>query len=106
MRRIPLLMVITSVLAGLGIVQMTFLIGHGLYRHFTWTAETRALQQETVQLRRDLVTLQGVYERAVSGEYLAELARCQGFVGEKERVVVDERAAVASEGNCEPVRLP
>lgn len=106
LKRIPLLMVITSLLAGLGIVQMTFLTGHGVYRALSWSAEAREIRAENAQLTRDIATLKEVQTRAGDPEYLRELARCQGFVGSEERVVVDEAATVPTQGNCEPVSLP
>ena len=99
-------MVIASVLAGLGIIQMTFLIGQSLYRSYDWTREIRVLHAEVGQLRQDIRTLSDVESRTTTPEYLRELARCQGFVGEGEQVVVDERATAAVQGNCEPVKLP
>lgn len=113
MKNLPVLMVIASVLSGLGIVQMTFLIGQNLYRTYEWTQETRSLREEVRQLREDIVTLDTVNEQAQTPAYLEQLARCRGFVREAERVVVDERLLegevapeLPEEGNCETVRLP
>ncbi|WP_027482103.1 hypothetical protein [Deinococcus pimensis] len=106
MSKPPVLMIIASVLAGLGIIQMTFLIGQSLYRSYEWTREIRVLRGEVHQLRLDLRTLGDVETRAATPDYLRELARCQGFVGSEEDVVVDERATTAAQGNCQPVRLP
>lgn len=106
LRRVPLLMVITSALAGLGIVQMTFLLGQGAYRALNWSAEARAIEAENGQLRRDIAVLSAVRDQAATPEYLRDLARCQGFVGAREEVVVAEDASVTAQGNCESVKLP
>lgn len=105
----PLLLVIASVLAGLGIVQMTFLLGQGVYRAAVWSRDAAALRVEVRDLERDIAVLEAARARAATPEYLEELARCQGFVGAGERVVVDEKAAPPASdasGNCEPVPLP
>lgn len=99
-------MVITSVLAGLGIIQMAFLIGQGAYRAVNWQGEAGRIRLENAQLRQDIAVLESVRDRAAMPEYLAELARCQGFVGAREQVVVDEQASVTDDGNCEHVALP
>ena len=106
MKRVPLLMVVASVLAGLGIVQMTFLIGHALYRNAQWNQEIRSERAAVITLRRDINVLDTVGDRVNDPAYLAELARCQGFVGGREKVVVDEKAVAPKQGNCEPVQLP
>jgi hypothetical protein len=99
-------MVLASVLAGLGIVQMSFMVGQSLYRSYEWTREITVLRGEIRDLQSDLRTLREVEARTSTPEYLRDLARCQGFVGKEENVVVDERATAARQGNCEPVRLP
>lgn len=99
-------MVIASVLAGLGVVQMTFLIGQAAYRAVSWSNESRALRREIDGLRRDVRTLQDMRARTFDGNYLRDLARCQGFVETSERVVVDEAAKVPQQGNCEPMASP
>lgn len=106
MRKLPLLMVIASVLAGLGVVQMTFLIGQAAYRAVTWSNESRDLRREIEGLQQDVRTLQDMQARTSDPTYLRELARCQGFVGASETVVVDEAAKVPQQGNCEPVQAP
>ncbi|ADV68616.1 hypothetical protein [Deinococcus maricopensis] len=105
-RRLPLAMVIASVLAGLGIVQMTFLIGHTAYRSVTWSREARQARADVKVLREDIRVLTEVQTHANDPVYLGALARCLGFVGAEERVVVDENAVEPKSGNCEPVRLP
>ena len=107
-------MVIASVLSGLGIVQMTFLIGQNLYRTYEWTNEARALRVEVRQLREDIVVLDTVNDQAQTPGYLEQLARCKGFVRESEQVVVDERLLTSEgktpqlpeDGNCETIPLP
>jgi len=105
-RNMPVLMVIASILAGLGIVQMTFLVGHGLYRTTIWNQERAELRVQIQRLQQDIRTLESVRDRADDPAALENFARCQGFVGKNERVVVDENATVPREGNCESVPLP
>ncbi len=106
MKRPPILMIIASVLAGLGIVQMTFLVGQSLYRTVSWSAQSRALHAENDQLRRDIGVLEMVRAHLNDPDYLRELARCQGFVGEGEQVVLAENARMPENGNCDKVELP
>lgn len=113
LRRVPLVMLLASVLAGLGIVQMTFLIGHAAYRSVTWTQQSARARQDIAQLRRDTAVLEQVQAHAGDPAYLAEVARCLGFVGVQEQVVLSRAAPQgtpeqgdSSPPTCEAVRLP
>ena len=43
-QRLPLSLMIACLLAALGTVQMTFLIGNGLYRNYIWQQEVRSVK--------------------------------------------------------------
>lgn len=113
LRRVPLVMLIASVLAGLGIVQMTFLIGHAAYRSVTWTQQSARARQDIAQLQKDTAVLEQVQARSSDPAYLAQVARCLGFVGTTERVVLSNAAPQgnpeqgdSSAPTCDAVRLP
>ncbi|WP_293913846.1 septum formation initiator family protein [Deinococcus sp.] len=105
-RRLPLTMMIASLLAALGIVQMCFLLGHGIYRSVTWQQQTTQVRAQEAQLRADVQILQDARDRASDPEYLSALSRCLGYVGKNEQVLVAQSAEESSLGNCDPVRLP
>ncbi|MFC4454386.1 septum formation initiator family protein [Deinococcus sonorensis] len=105
-QQLPLTLMLASALAALGSVQMTFLIGNSLYRHYAWQAETRTVQREVAQLRQDLRVLQDTRAHGSDPDYLSAMARCLGFVGTGETVVVAQGATDGPGGNCDPVRLP
>ena len=106
MKRPPVLMMIASVLAGLGIVQMTFLVGQSVYRTISWSAQARALHGDNEQLSKDIGVLGSVRAHLDDPDYLRALARCQGFVGQGEQVVVAQDASVPENGNCDKIALP
>lgn len=105
-------MMIASVLAGLGIVQMTFLFGNGLYRYYTWSHQVEQVRTQRDQLKKDVDVLQAVKDKADDPEYLTGLARCLGYVGANEKLLVataDIKSTQKGElpaGNCENVRIP
>ena len=117
-RRLPLTMMIASLLAALGIVQMSFLLGQSVYRTLTWTQQTGQALGQQAQLQQDVQVLQEAVAKASDPEYMNALARCIGYVGKNEQVVVAQSAqdpGVAQDqstqdlspgGNCDPVRLP
>lgn len=106
-RRLPLTMMIASLLAALGIVQMSFLLGQSVYRSLTWTQQIAQALDQQAQLRQDVQILQEAKAKASDPEYMNALARCIGYVGKDERVVVAQGAQdLPSGGNCAPVRLP
>lgn len=104
--RLPLAMMLTSLLAALGIVQLTFQLGNTLYRTVTWTQQTRETLAHVQQLERDVRVLQDAQRNASSPAYLRELARCQGFVGAGERNIVSPNAPDSPGENCKEIRLP
>nr|WP_255578986.1 MULTISPECIES: septum formation initiator family protein [unclassified Deinococcus] len=96
-----------SLLAGLGIVQLTFQLGNSVYRTLTWSAETRQTQARVQTLERDVQILQDAVRASQDPEYLRALARCRGFVGKNERVVVASDAPDTPPGeNCKALRVP
>lgn len=99
-------MMIACLLAGLGAVQLTFLIGNGLYRTYTWQAQTRAVQTEIAGLNTDLRVLRETEAHADDPQELQAQARCLGFVGKSETVVVAQDAPAGSSNNCDAVRMP
>ena len=105
-RRLPLTMMIASLLFALGIVQMTFLLAQSSYRYITWTQQTREVQTQEAKLKRDVQILQDAVAQSGDPEYLDALARCLGYVGKDETVVVAKSASPTSAGNCAPLRLP
>ena len=105
-RRLPLTMMIASVLAALGIVQMSFLLGQSVYRYVTWTQQSTQVQAQKTQLEHDIQILQDAKAKASDPGYLSALARCLGYVGSSEQVVLATSAQESPSGNCNPVRLP
>lgn len=104
-QRLPLTLMVASLLAGLGIVQLTFQLGHLVYRTVTWTGETRSVQARIRGLERDVRVLSEAERASYDPAYLGTLARCEGYVGKDEAVVVSTNAPKTAE-NCAPVRLP
>ncbi len=104
--RLPLSMLIASVLAGLGIVQTSFLLVQEVYRAAQWSRETVQARREVAQLQQDIAVLKSVQAHADDPAYLTELARCQGFVGGRDQVIVDQKARPSEAGNCDITPLP
>ena len=106
-QRLPLSLMIACLLAALGTVQMTFLIGNGLYRNYIWQQETRSVQLDTLALNTDLRVLNEARAHADDPQELQAQARCLGFVGKSETVIVDQNAQGGTGGNnCDAVRMP
>ena len=106
LRGVPLSMLIASALAALGIVQTSFLLVQEGYRAAQWSRESRQARREVAQLQQDIAVLQQVQAHADDPAYLTELARCQGFVGGHDTVVVDQQARAPEAGNCDITPLP
>ncbi|MFB9990726.1 cell division protein FtsB [Deinococcus oregonensis] len=105
-QRLPVTLMLASLLAGLGIVQLSFQLGLMAYRSVTWTQETRATQSRVQGLEQDVKVLQDAERSASDPSYLEQLARCQGFVGAAETVVVSSTAPGTPSDNCVARRLP
>ena len=104
--RLPITLMIASLLLGLGIVQLSFQIGNSIYRSVTWSQDTRATLGRVHGLESDVHILQDAQKMASDPAYLEQLARCQGFVGGKEKVVVASNAPTNPGSSCDVVRLP
>lgn len=105
-QRLPITLMLASLLAGLGIVQLSFQLGLMTYRSITWTQETKATQSRVRHLEQDVQVLQDAQRSANDPTYLEQLARCQGFVGANETVVVSPTAPATPSDNCDVRRLP
>ncbi|MDB5044275.1 MAG: cell division protein FtsB [Deinococcus sp.] len=105
LQRLPVTLMLASLLAGLGIVQLSFQLGLIVYRTTTWSQETRDTETRVRGLEQDVKVLQDAERSASDPIYLEQLARCQGFVGATETVVVATTAPATSE-NCDVRRLP
>ena len=105
-QRLPISMMIACLLAGLGAVQLTFLIGNGLYRSYVWQAQTRSVTQEIAALNTDLRVLREAQAHADDPQELQAQARCLGFVGKGETVIVAQDAPDGASNNCDAVRMP
>ncbi|MBB5296126.1 cell division protein FtsB [Deinococcus metallilatus] len=105
-QRLPVTLMLASLLAGLGIVQLTFQLGNMTYRTLTWNRETRATQARIQSLEHDLRVLREAEQAASDPAYLEVQARCQGFVGANETVVVAKGAPETPGENCAVLRLP
>ncbi len=105
-QRLPVTMMLASLLAGLGIVQLSFQLAQSAYRAVTWTQETRATQARVQGLERDVRILKEAQANARTPEYLREQARCLGMVGETETVIVAEGAPETVDALCDVKRLP
>ena len=104
--RLPLTMMLTSLLAGLGIVQLSFQLINTAYRSVTWTQQTGETRVRIQGLEQDVQVLQDAETNTNSPDYLRELARCQGFVGKDERIIVSPDAPESPGENCKTLRLP
>lgn len=104
--RLPVTLMIASLLLGLGIVQLTFQLGNTAYRSLTWRQETRQTKARVAALQQDVNILRDAEKAAQDPAYLEELARCQGYVGHNENVVVATTAPTTPGENCQAVRLP
>lgn len=110
--QLPLTPITLCVLCSLGIVQTAYHMGNGVYRSLTWGKETREIQAENAALRRDIDILQEAKVQLNSPEYLQQVARCWGYVGQNEKVLVDGSAAASSAATlnigstCDEYRLP
>ncbi len=106
-QRLPLSLMVACLLAALGTVQMTFLIGNGVYRHYIWQQEVRSVQLDISALNTDLRVLNEARAHADDPQELQAQARCLGFVGRSETVIVDQNAQGGTGGNnCDAVRMP
>lgn len=105
-QRLPVALMLTSLLTALGIVQLTFQLGNLVYRTLTWTGETRQTQEHIRTLERDLRVLREAEQAALDPSYLEILARCQGFVGADEKVIVSPQAPETPSENCDTLRVP
>lgn len=105
-RRLPFTLMLAALLAGLGIVQLTFQLGNLGYRSVTWLRETRTTQVRIASLERDVRVLSEAVAAADDPAYLEQLARCQGFVGAQENVIVAVGAPETPGENCAARRLP
>lgn len=104
--RLPITLMISSVLLGLGIVQLTFHLGNSMYRSVTWTQEIKETSARVQGLQRDVNILRDAEKAAQNAEYLEQLARCQGYVRKTESVVVSPSAPTTPGENCQVIRLP
>lgn len=105
-QRLPLTMMIASLLTGLGIVQLSFQLVNSAYRSVTWSRETRETRDRVRTLERDVQVLREVEAHSSTPEYLQEQARCNGYVGVDEQVVVARGAPQMTGEPCKSVRLP
>ena len=106
LQKLPVTVMLACLLAGLGSVQMTFLIGNSLYRSFVWTQEHHQIEVEIRALNVDVRVLQEAQAHADDPAELRAQARCLGFVGRGETVVVAQDAPAGSSNNCDAVRMP
>ncbi|MVN88451.1 cell division protein FtsB [Deinococcus sp. HMF7620] len=109
LQRLPLSMMVASVLAALGIVQLSFQLGHLAYRSVVWSAQTRETLDRVALLEGDVRVLKDAIQAASDPAYLEQLARCEGYVGKTEQVIVSSTAPVrppAPGTICKALRLP
>ncbi|WP_261664181.1 FtsB family cell division protein [Deinococcus sp. Marseille-Q6407] len=104
--RIPLMPMALCLLCGLGSVQMLFHMGNGIYRSVTWEQETRQTQAENAHLRQEIQILNDAKAQLNNPEYLEQQARCWGYVGRDEKVLVVQNAPAKVGSNCDEYRLP
>ncbi|WP_328774681.1 cell division protein FtsB [Deinococcus aquaedulcis] len=107
-QRLPLSMMVASVLAALGIVQLSFQLGHMAYRSVTWSAETRQTLARVAALEQDARVLRDAIRAANDPAYLEQLARCEGYVGANEKLIVSSDAPTPRfpGDNCKALRVP
>lgn len=107
LERLPLTMILASVLLAGGIVQLSFQIVNMVYRTTIWIEEARQTEARVNQLVKDVNTLKAAKRAANDPVYLEQLARCQGYVrAQGEKILFDPDASEENNYNCQPVRLP
>ena len=104
--RLPLALMLTSLLAALGIVQLSFQLINTGYRTLSWSQQQRETLARIEGLERDIRILQDAKLASNDPNYLRQLARCQGFVGADEQIIVSPSAPDTPGENCQIVRLP
>ena len=77
-----------TVVAALGLLQITGLVLLTLYRHFDWSAQAAQERAVVQQLRLEVKELRDRVKLSSDPAYLEGLARQQGFVKDGERVIV------------------
>lgn len=105
-QRLPLTMMMTCLLLSLGSLQMVYQVGNNLYRTSRWTQETAQTQARVEQLQGELRHLKAAETAAADPEYLRTLARCYGYVGRGEQVIVATGAPSDPAEICDIQRLP
>ncbi|RTR30925.1 cell division protein FtsB [Deinococcus radiophilus] len=96
----------TCLLCAVGAVQTAVHLGTGVYRSMTWTEQTREAEAENDRLRNDIQILKDAKVQLNSPQYLEQLARCWGYVGRDEAVLVAEYDPENVGANCDEYRLP
>jgi cell division protein FtsB len=77
-----------TVVAALGLLQITALILLTLYRHFDWSYQAEQKRAVVQQLQLEVKELRERQKLSSDPAYLEGLARKQGFIREGERVIV------------------
>lgn len=77
-----------TVIAALGVLQITALVLLTLYRHFDWSAQAARERAQVQQLQLEVKELRERVQLSSDPAYLEGLARKQGFVKQGERVIV------------------
>lgn len=104
--RLPLSLMIATLLLSLGSVQAVYQMGNIAYRSWLWKGETAEVQTRVDRLESDVRVLKAAERAGNDPAYLETLARCQGFVRRGEKVIVATSAPAAPSEICAPVRLP
>ncbi len=95
-----------GILLALGIAQMTLLIGSAAYQTFRWESQIRVAEGQVHALKRQVAVLSKGVTAMQNSAYLRELARCFGFVGAADRILVDPQHASAFRRRiCRPLPL-
>ena len=106
LQRLPLSMMLASLLLFLGSVQMVYQLGNNIYRTVVWRQETAQTQARVEKLQGELRILKDAEAAAADPAYLRTLARCYGYVGQGETVVVAKGAPDSPAEICDMQRLP
>lgn len=98
--------IVISLAAALGLMQMTLFIGYSVYRSLEQRGQIALERTRVAALEQRVAQLKELKVRALDPQFLEELARCQGFVKQGERVLIDSSMMGTSEAApCAPRKL-
>lgn len=94
----------------LGSVQTVFHLAGGVMRARAWQEQTAGTLHNNERLLEEINILRSAKTQLAGDSYMEEIARCWGYVGAGERVIISaahsETARLPTASNCQEYRLP